>query len=161
MAKRTKKQRSLAAKKGWETRRANLRTIKRAGTNRRQVGKWYQKQLDAAVEREVKVALKKERAKNKADLKKLKKKLESAKDREIRKLKRRLKAQEKQEKLNEEIMKSPRRYIEQTIDKLWDKFGRDGEHREVKRVIAKLAERFSWPENDLWHWYFSPTWTSK
>lgn len=162
MAKRTtKKQRSLAAIKGWETRRANLRSIKRAGTSRRNVGKWYQKQLDAAVERGVKAALKKERAKHKAELRKLKSKAESAKDREIRALKRKIRKQEKQDAENEEILKSPRRYIEQTIDQLWEKHGRDGQHKKIKDTIANLAKRFSWPESDLWHWYFSPTWSSK
>ena len=163
--KKTSRELSQIAKRGWITRRANLQRIQLEGINRRAVGRWYQKQLDIAVEREVKKALDEERKRAHKELERERKRLAkqvspelAALRKENRRLKAKLRRAEKREKEKDEIANSPRKYIEKKMEWLWDQYGRDGGHEQIKRWIGRMAKRFGWPQDDLWHWYFSPTW---
>jgi len=159
--KKTFRQLSLAAKRGWVTRRENLRRIQTEGINRREVGKWYQRQLDKAVEKAVKAALKEERKKHQHELDLLRNRLKREQRKgakEAKRLRDKLRRAEKREREKEEIAKNPQEYVKKKLEFLWDEYGRDGQHTQIKRWIRKMSKMFSWPQDDLWHWYYSPIW---
>jgi hypothetical protein len=124
----------------------------------------HRKRLEGTI-RALKRDLERAKKKAKKSLEKSQKKLAIEKKKRIKEIsrlkrnaRRREKYWEKKVLEEEEIARNPRHYIEKELDKLWDKYGRDGDDPAIKRRITVMSKRFQWTKDEMWHMYFSPTW---